>query len=144
MGTTKDGKVLRSSTYFIKDEKQELAGLLCVNIDITDILRARDILNNAAAFPAGNPSAAMDHLSKEHFNLSVDELVDGIIDNVIVESGIALHSSNTKQKRELTRMLVDRGVFKLKGAVGAVAKKLNISSQSVYRYFKEIEGGDEE
>ena len=138
MGTTKDGKVLRSSTYFIKNEHRELLGLLCVNIDITDLLRARDILNNATALPGDEPVSPVG-MSKEHFDLSVDELVDGIIDSVILESGIVPQNSSPKQKKELTRSLVARGVFKLKGAVGAVAKKLSVSSQSVYRYYKEIE-----
>ena len=138
MGTTKDGRILRSSTYFIKDDGQELLGLLCVNIDITDLLRARDILNTAAAFPA-DEAAEPSTLSKEHFNLSVDEMVESIIDSAIIESGIPMEDSNAKQKKEFTRSLAARGVFKLKGAVGAVAKKLNVSSQSVYRYYKEIE-----
>jgi predicted transcriptional regulator YheO len=138
MGTTKDGRILRSSTYFIKDDMQELVGLLCVNIDITDLLIARDILNKTAAFPVDEtvePSAS----SKEHFALSVDEMVESIIDNAIIESGIRLEDSNAKQKKELTRSLMSRGVFRFKGAVGAVARKLNVSSQSVYRYYKEIE-----
>ena len=139
MGTTRDGRILRSSTYFIKSELQELLGLLCVNIDITDLLRAKDILNRAAALPGDEPVSRAG-MSKEHFDLSVDELVEGIIDSVILESGIVLRNSSTKQKKELTRSLVARGVFKLKGAVGVVAKKLNVSSQSVYRYYKEIEG----
>ncbi len=37
-------QIFRSSTYFIRDGK-ELAGLLCVNIDISSILEARKILD---------------------------------------------------------------------------------------------------
>ncbi len=144
MGSTSDGRILRSSTYFIRDDMHELIGLLCVNIDITDLIKARDILVNAAALNAEPVNESVSSGSREHFNLSVDELVNGVIDNAILESGISPDNSNTKQKKELTRMLFDRGVFKLKGAVNVLARRLNISSQSVYRYYKEIEGEGKE
>ncbi len=144
MGSTRDGRILRSSTYFIRDNQEELIGLLCVNIDITDLITARDILSKAAALNSAPVHESAAAASREHFNLSVDELVNGVIDNVILESGISPENSNTKQKKELTRILFDRGVFKIKGAVNVLAKRLNISSQSVYRYYKEIEGEGKE
>jgi len=37
-GRTKDGKLLASSTFFIKDENQELIGMLCINNNLTDMI----------------------------------------------------------------------------------------------------------
>ena len=44
------GKILRSSTLFIKDEKENLIGMLCVNIDITKYLSMSKELESLAYF----------------------------------------------------------------------------------------------
>lgn len=42
--TAKDGTPLHSATYFIKDTSGELHGMLCLNMDTSDILEARHLL----------------------------------------------------------------------------------------------------
>ena len=43
-----------------------------------------------------------------------------------------------EEKRQVVAQLSQRGFFNLKGAVSIVAKRLDVSEQTVYRYLKEI------
>lgn len=142
-GTTKDGKkILRSSTYFIKDENETLIGLLCVNIDITDLLRMQETVNDLLL---RNESAAAS-LQKvpERFDVVVDDIVQETIDSVVLESGLKLLESTNDEKRILIGKMEAKGVFKFKGAVNTVAHVLGVSAQTIYRYLqsasKEREG----
>ena len=139
LGTTQKGKrVLRSSTYFIRNENETIIGLLCVNIDITEWIRMRETLEQMITVQPPVPPTEQTE-KKENFDMSVDELVHGIIESVISKSGIRLLGSSQEQKIELVKKMYDKGVFKFKGTVGDVARILDVSTQSIYRYLKEIE-----
>ncbi|KUO75410.1 MAG: hypothetical protein APF77_01320 [Clostridia bacterium BRH_c25] len=139
IGTVKGNeKILRSSTYIIKDDEGEILGLLCVNIDITDLLRIRNNIDNMIMIDelkrnTGNPK------SREKFDVSVDDLVEEIINTVIIESGVKSADTSIEQKKELIQKMEAKGVFKFKGTLNTVAKLLNVSAQTIYRYLKEIE-----
>lgn len=139
-GTTRDGKkILRSSTYFIKDDGGEVIGLLCVNIDITDLLRAQDVVSDLLII---NPSRKQEgdpvEKSPERFDGSVDSIVQEIIDTVIIESGLKLVGSTIGEKRALIARMEAKGVFKFKGAVNRVANVLGVSTQTIYRYLQNM------
>ena len=139
LGTThKKKRILRSSTYFIRNYNEKIIGFLCVNIDISDLVRMRDSINNMVMI---NEFKKTDHnnVGRENFDMTVDELVDGIIQSVILEPGMKLMESSQEQKKKLIKKIYDKGVFKFKGTVNTLAKILDISTQSIYRYLKEIE-----
>ena len=135
IGTTKNNKkILRSSTFFIKNSAAEIIGLLCVNIDITDLLKARDTVDGMVMVNE------LENIgSKENFDISVDDLVDDIIHAVLLESGAKIAETSLEQKKELVRKMESKGVFKFKGTVNTVAGLLDVSAQTIYRYLKEIE-----
>lgn len=137
-GTTRDGKrILRSSTYFIKDENQEVLGLLCVNLDITDLLRAQDVIGDLLILnPPKRTDAEGVEKGSERFDGSVDDIVQEIIDTVILESGLQLVDSTIAEKRTLIGKMESKGVFKFKGAVNKVANVLGVSPQTIYRYLQ--------
>ncbi|XMB65990.1 helix-turn-helix transcriptional regulator [Mycoplasmatota bacterium zrk1] len=138
LGTTNKGKnILRSSTYFIRDENGVAIGLLCVNTDITTLLRMRKTVDDLLIVD--------DKISKnsdvpaiiERFDGTVDEIIKETINSVIFEYGKGETSS---EKFKLVEKLEKKGVFKFKGSVDIVAVALEVSIQSVYRYIKSIKG----
>lgn len=137
IGTTKDNKILKSSTYFIKDNENNIIGLLCVNINITDLLRAKEFIDNIIMVDELNKANEM-QIGKENFNVSVDDIVENIINSIIIESGIELADSSVEKKMQLIKAMEARGVFKFKGSVNTVSKLLNVSTQSIYRYLKNL------
>ena len=136
--THKKKRILRSSTYFIRNHNEKIIGFLCVNIDISNLLKMKDSIDNMILI---NESKRTDHenVRRENFDMTVDELVNVIIQSVILESGTKLMESSQEQKIKLIKKMYDKGVFKFKGAVDTLSKIFDISTQSIYRYLKEIE-----
>lgn len=133
-GTTKSGhKILRSSTYFIKSDEGEVIGLLCVNIDITKLLRMQESIEDLLMINQSNNSDK----SPERFDGVVDDIVKEIIENVTLEYGLSIIDSSISEKKELISTLEARGVFKFKGAVNSVAHVLGVSTQTIYRYLQQ-------
>jgi predicted transcriptional regulator YheO len=139
-GTTKDGKkLLRSSTFFIKTGPSDVIGLLCVNIDITDLVRMQECVNDMLLLnQVHHPGSKTETDNTEQFDRSVDELVQEIIDKVVLEHGSRLVDSSIAEKKQLIGEMESRGVFKFKGAVNTVANVIGVSTQTIYRYLQHV------
>lgn len=149
-------KLLRSSTFFVKDEEGRLVGMLCINFDdsryreLSDrILKLRhpDIFvetnfayNEEAAAVRAAPSPTE---VSESFPNSLTELTDHLLDEELrlrEENGERL---SHRDKLALVAILNDKGIFMMKGAVKYVADKLGCSQTTIYRYLNRMNGGAE-
>lgn len=130
-------KVFRSSTFYIKREG-ELIGLLSVNYNLTDIINFKDFLSKNVLFGIN------DNLKEntDYFDTSMEEIIGATIENVILHWDRTVAINRIDSKDNPIRQLCDMDVFKYKGSVNRVADMLNISSQSIYRYIKEIESSN--
>jgi predicted transcriptional regulator YheO len=138
---TRDGKPLRSSTFFIKDSDGRLLGMLCINIDLTAAFSAKNFIESYITgtrteasgmdLPAPDPRP---HHSPEHFSSSIEELVNTIIEKTINGLNLPPERLSPEEKMDIVRQLNEKGVFLLKGAVSEVAKHLRVSENTIYRY----------
>lgn len=126
IGKSNNGKTFRSSTFFIKDEGN-LIGLFCVNIDISNLLKAKDILVEELA-------ASHEDYIKENFNLSLEDMTNKIILEHIQST--PAEQVSIQQKQDIVTEMQSKGLFLMKGAVTVAADALNVSEQSIYRYIK--------
>ena len=133
-GKTYDGKELRSSTYFIRDEKEKVIAMLCINIDLSRYIEARDLLNTMIGKRNDIEENNTDKNFAENFTSSIEELIDSMIENSIGSKSIPPSRMTAEEKKEITKKLDKRGVFLLKNSVSKVAKKLQTSEATVYRY----------
>lgn len=133
----KTGKLMRSSTLFIRNVEKETIGLLCVNIDITDYVKLRDGLNNLIRFNMEQYEEKP--VEPERFDLSIEEIVTEIVDGVLLDSNVNVMNSTQTERKELVYKMHNRGVFKFKGAVNHVSSRLDVSPQTLYRYIKEFD-----
>lgn len=133
----KTGKILRSSTLFIRDQNKNTIGLLCVNIDITDLVHFREQLNDYIMIQTQPSTGKTDE--PERFDLSANEIVDEIIEGLLQENDVHLPIGSLTEKKNLVIKMIAKGVFKFKGVIPHVAEKLEISPQTLYRYLKELE-----
>ncbi|OQB23851.1 MAG: YheO-like PAS domain protein [Firmicutes bacterium ADurb.Bin182] len=124
-----DNLILRSSTYFIKDSGR-LIGLMCVNVDITEQVRAVKIIEESMNVDqaGSNPN--------ETFVMSTDELIRKIIDKRTLYREI--EELSAVDKRSIVAELLSYDAFMVKGTMPLVASLLNVSSQTVYRYINEV------
>ena len=145
-GTTPDGtRTLKSSTFFIRDDNGDTIGLLCINLDITDWLVAQRLVEGVTRL-VGEPAAKCPireterrEPTMETFTLSLEETLHSMIDRAVSELGVPPHRLTTNEKKNLVITLHAKGTFTLKGAVSLVAKQLDVSEQTVYRYLREAQ-----
>jgi predicted transcriptional regulator YheO len=145
------GKLMRSSTFGIKDEQGKLVGLLCINFDdsryreLSDrILKLRHPDNFVESnFVYDEKTEAVytaPAVDGESFQNSLPELTDEVLDKVVGQRQPADRLSH-RDKLELVAELDAKGIFMLKGAVKQVADRLGCSQTTIYRYLHRISGG---
>ena len=120
-------RVFRSSTYFIMDG-EELAGLMCVNIDISYLMAGIDSLKQALILDP----AKLSHQETFYIGSTIDERVDNILQRSL--DGRSPKDLCTEEKRQLVQELRRDGVFEFKGKVSEIAQKdklLAISTKNV-------------
>lgn len=154
---TMRGEDLISSTYYIRDEQEQLVGMLCVNILRVQPVDVRAVANmllpdqeadktdaddaESAALHASLNGAGslLDHAVQEVFSTSVDHVVVNAVEQLLDRQEVPVERMSPEEKRELIRQLSDNGIFRIKGAVGRVAKMLQLSSSSIYRYLSQAD-----
>jgi predicted transcriptional regulator YheO len=151
-GICDNGKVLRCSTLFIKDEHNALLGLLCINFDDTryrelservfklchpDDYAARNI--SISALGAGLSAADSDE--QETFYNSISAATDDAFLAVMNNAEVPAERLTQTEKMGIIHLLEQRGIFMLKGAVPVVAERLSCSQASIYRYLSKINRG---
>lgn len=150
-GQKSDGsQTYRSLTYYIRDYKNKIVGLLCINILIDNYLKFKEIIDEFVCFapePSGDSSksngcaAAVNEKNpvdgEEVFFSSKDEMITEIIDSVLKLFPVSPKRITILEKKQLVEKLRNAGVFQFKHAVPLVAKKLGVSDQTVYRYLRE-------
>ncbi len=152
-GITEDGRILRSSTMFIKDETGTPIALLCVNYDDSRYMELAQKLQ-AIIHPAGfgsngpesdNTMAAsserpLEQYSSitENFPMDITTLMQKIFDDCTCNLETPIDRLNQHERKEAIAKLHDQGLFQLKGAISFVAKKFSCSTATIYRYLSEI------
>jgi predicted transcriptional regulator YheO len=142
--SSKMNKTLRSSSYFIKDETNKIIGMICVNMDISDVIKARTILDqfimvdNPKIDPVEPSNPAFDLHLFENFEENIEELLLSLIKGVLAEYDIPPERMSPQEKIEVVKKLNEKGAFLLKGGVSEVAKYLDASEATIYRYLNKI------
>lgn len=131
-GRSAKGHPLRSSTFFIKEPRGELVGLLCINSDFHALSGAFETMGD---FVSAMGMAPTQPEVGETLHKDVEDLVDaGLLRLYPCQKDVKLLPK--QEKKELVEALGRQGVFKVKGAVGYVARRLEVSVPTVYRYLQ--------
>ncbi|SMC26590.1 Predicted transcriptional regulator YheO, contains PAS and DNA-binding HTH domains [Clostridium acidisoli DSM 12555] len=133
-GISSNGTTLKSSTYFIKDDKKEIVGMLCINMNLQKFKEFRNFLDDFIGVEAKDTN----NENIERFDHSVEELTIDSIDEIIISSGIPPERMSQEEKIEIIKKLNDKGMFLLKGVVSEIAIKLKTSEATIYRYLSKI------
>lgn len=134
-----DGKLLRSSTYFIKD-KEELIGMLCINVNISDYEYINTTLKKILGIREETPAEFSMDNPIEILSTSLEDTVDRYIKEALEEIGFPSYYMPERlkadEKTKVVKYLQDKGTFKVKGALACVAGRLGVSEPTIYRYLK--------
>ncbi|NLM95700.1 MAG: transcriptional regulator [Firmicutes bacterium] len=135
---TSDGRILRSSSIFIKDHQGKPVGCLCINTDITFWLKTEELISNYVAL--GVQGRHDEVGGQEKFVHDIEELMQSMVDEAVRLVGIPVPLMKKEHKVQVVMMLDDNGVFLVRGAVDYVAHALGISRYTVYNYLDEGRG----
>jgi predicted transcriptional regulator YheO len=130
---TKDGKILKSSTIFLRNSDNKVIGCLCINIDMSHFINLKLILDNIIGF-----KEVYELSNIENFATSTDETIEAISMDVAKKYAKTPDNMNKAERLDFLRSLDEKGVFVLKGSVDKIAKILGISKYTVYSYLQEI------
>jgi predicted transcriptional regulator YheO len=134
--TTSNGRLLRSSTVFIRDRGGAILGAVCINVDRNDLRVARQMIDHVLGEtppPTLVPAAPL-----TTFASNVDHLIRIALDDVGKRLGRPRHQFGREDRLEVIRELDRSGVFQLRNAAVAVANELGVSRASVFNYLREI------
>ncbi|MEG0731796.1 MAG: PAS domain-containing protein [Vagococcus sp.] len=137
------GKFLNSSSYFIKDDTNELVGMLCINIDNSELTELEYSLKEGL-FTLKNILATDNLISepeeKENENLYITS--HSIIEECVLEAIGTLNREPSKlsknEKLTIIKCLRDKGFFELKASINEVATYFKMAEVSIYKYLQEI------
>lgn len=133
---TKDGRTLKSSTAFIRNNEDRVIGALCINFDITNYLNSIALLDGFVQ----TSNQREDHRN-ETFASTVNETIEALMQQVVSEAGKQPATMSKEEKVQLVQRLEFQGAFLIRGAVEFVAKTLGVSKFTVYNYLKEVRAG---
>lgn len=135
---TREGKTLRSTSVYIRDNNQQVIGALCINLDISDILQAEKTLNKMAGRPDTTPVRQEE--VNEVFVKDVNELLDYLIAECMSLINVAVINMTRQDKLNAIKFFDDKGVFLIKKSGEKICEFLNISKYTLYAYLGEIRG----
>ena len=128
-----DGRMLRSSTIFIRDEEGHIVGSLCFNQDLTDYIVARNLIEENTIF--GQPEVEP---PKETFAQDIGEVMESVVDSEVKLFQKPVAYMQKEDKLGIVARLEQKGIFAIKNAVEYVAECLGVSNFTVYNYLKEV------
>ena len=124
---TRDGRILKSSTIYLRNAANEIEGVLSINLDITEFLMAEravdSILNNKnhAAEPERIPT-------------NVNDLLDDLIEQSVALTGKPVAMMTKDDKINAIQFLNKAGAFLITKSGDKVSKYFGISKYTLYSY----------
>lgn len=135
---TKDGKILKSSTIYIRDDFGVARGIFAINYDITLMLAMEETLRQFTA----TAEETRDDVP-EPIALNVSDLLDELIEQSVKRVGKPAALMTKEEKVKAIGFLNDTGAFLITKSGGRVCKYFGISKYTLYSYIEEAKGGKE-
>lgn len=125
------GRVIKSSSVFLSDEKGTIFGGLCINLDVTPFLTFDRHLQ-------GLLRSTDDDVPAQTFGSDVGEVLDQMLDDAIAAAGIPISLMQRADRLRVVRTLEEKGAFLLRKAIPLVAERLGVSRHTIYSDLAEI------
>ncbi len=133
---TKNQGLMKSVTIAIRNKRQRIIGLLCININLD--------VPVSEFMQAFMPTQAEAEASSVNFASSVEELVAQTVEKTIEEVTADRLVANNNKNRQIVISLYEKGIFDIKDAINLVAERLDISRHTVYLYIRQLKQDSDE
>lgn len=126
---TPGGKILKSSTVYIRDRRGKVTAVLSVNYDISALVTA------GAAIEGIIHTAESERSEQQNITvLNVNDMLDDLIEQSVALVGKPVAMMNKDDKVRSIRFLSDHGAFLITKSGDKVAKYFGISKYTLYSY----------
>lgn len=129
--TTGDGKILKSSSIYIKDDDGNVIGSLCVNYDITESVQYEGYLRQFNQYSLNQ---------EEVFTDDVNSLLDTLISQAKQLIGKEPKEMSKQERIRLIAYLDEKGAFLITHSSEKVCELLSISRFTFYNYLDAVRG----
>ena len=126
---TSDGRILKSSTMFIRDDDSNIRYILSINYDITGILAVEQALKSLTDI---DPQSSNQQPEKIVHN--VNDLLDILLEQSVTMIGKPVPLMNKDDKVAAIQYLNDKGAFLITKSGDKVSKYFGISKFTLYSY----------
>ena len=124
---TPDGKILKSSTVYIRDRKGKVSAILAINYDISRLILMAEALHDLTSTGEEVPS------EPERIT-NVSDLLDELIQQSVALVGKPAAVMNKEDKVRAIQFLSQNGAFLITKSGDKVAKYFGISKYTLYSY----------
>ena len=131
---TKDGKILKSTTIYIRDDDGAPIGIFGINYDITLMLAMEDTLQ-------GLTTTEVPQAEPEPIARSVAGLLDELLEQSVRLVGKPVALMSREDKVKAVRFLNQSGAFLITKSGHKVCKYFGISKYTLYSYLDEAKTG---
>lgn len=126
--TTQDGRILKSSTVFLKDSNGKYRWILGINYDVTALM------NVDAALQSITTVESQDSNGDRQIPLNVNDLLDSLINQSVKRIGKPPALMNKEEKIQAIQFLRDAGAFLITKSGDKVSNFYGISKFTLYSY----------
>ena len=126
---THDGRILKSSTVFVRDEDGRPTGIFSINFDVTGLIMAETNLNSLL-----NLTPDEKEKEPERIPLNVTELLDDLIERSVALIGKPVALMNKDDKIRAIQFLSKAGAFLITKSGDKVSRHFGISKYTLYSY----------
>lgn len=133
---TPDGKLLKSSSMYIRDAQGKISAIFCVNFDISTLAMAESTIREL--IQVDNTG----HKEPERITLNVSDLLDDLIrqSDELVGKPVPLMTKEDKVKA--IQFLNNSGALLITKSGDKIAKHFGISKYTLYSYLDSKNGGN--
>ncbi len=124
---THDGRILKSSTVYIRNEAGGIDGVLSINYDITELLMAERAIDSIL-------NHKNDRTVPERIPISVNDLLDDLIEQAAAQVGKPVAMMTKDDKIRAIRFLNKAGAFLVTRSGDKVSRYFGISKYTLYSY----------
>ena len=129
---TEDGRILKSSTFYIRDDDGSISYTFSLNYDITAFTAASTAIQSLIATKDSLPDLTGD--SPRQITHNVNELLDLLIEQAVAKVGKPVAMMNKDDKVAVVQYLDHAGAFLITKSGDKVSSYLGISKFTLYSY----------
>ena len=123
---TPNGKLLKSSTMYLRDASGQVSAIFCINFDLSALAMANAALSDLLRIePQAEPAQIPNNVS---------ELLDNLIDRSVRLVGKPVELMTKEDKVTAIRFLSDSGALLITKSGDKIAKFFGISKYTLYSY----------